>query len=369
MSTNLLELNRKVINRQANGQTIWQPRIGAWLDDMVFRGEELPGKFAGCGHSGIFEKIGCSDRLYQFNNCLEQKYDDSVKVIRNEMGNRTFQQIIETPIGRVNQIMRGNSSNPGHMPIKWFIETLEDLKVYTYIEEATTFSFNMDTYNRLYTELSHLGLPTIFVPRTNIQKLLIELSGVEDTFNLLSDYEDEVEDYFKALSKSQESAWKILAESPIEWINYGDNLHCKILPPYMFEKYILPEYEKRGDFLHRGGKFLYSHWDGEVKDILPYAKTCFLDGIEAITPIPQGDVTLEEVKSALGDEIFLVDGIAALLFNETYPIEQLKEQTEKVLELFEGQLVLGISDEFPSDGKLEKIEYVNDIVNEFNAKR
>lgn len=369
MNMNLLDLNRDVINRNANGKTIWQPRIGCWYDDRIYRGQELPGKYAGCDRKGIYETIGCSDRLYYFNECLESSFDDSVKPSCVQTDERTWRYVIDTPVGSVDSVVRGNTDNPGTMPVKWWIENEEDLKVYAYIEDATSFSFNMDTYDRLLRELGHLGLPAMFIPRVNIQKMFIELSGVVDTIYLLQDSEDTVEAYFRALNQSQEKMLKVVADSPIEWINYGDNLHCKILPPTLFEKYVLPEYEKRSDILHKKGKFTFSHWDGDVKDYLPFAKHCFLDGIEAITPLPQGDVTLNEVKSALGDEIFLIDGIASILFNDTYPVEVLKEQTQQVLDLFEGQLVLGISDEFPSDGLLERIEYVNDIVNDFNSKR
>jgi len=369
MDHKLLKLNRDIIHRRAGGKTIWQPRIGCWYEDRVYRNEDFPGKFKGCDLKGIYETIGCSDRLYYFNECLEAKYDDSVKSSCVEIGHKTWEYTMETPVGRINQIVCGNDSNPGVMPKKWWVENEGDLKVFAYIEEATSFSFNMETYNRLYKKYCHLGLPTVFIPRVNIQRMFIELSGVVGTIYLLQDSEEAVEAYFKTLSESQERMLKVMADSPIEWINYGDNLHCKLLPPSLYKKYVLPEYEKRGDILHKTGKFTYSHWDGEVKDLLTFARTSFLDGIEAITPLPQGDVTLEEVKEALGNEIFLIDGIASLLFNNTFPIEVLKEQTEKVLMLFEGQLILGISDEFPSDGTLERIEYVNNIVNEFNSKR
>ncbi|MDD2361527.1 MAG: hypothetical protein PHH84_01010 [Oscillospiraceae bacterium] len=369
MNTDLLELNRAVIQRKANGKTIWQPRIGCWYDDRVFRGEQLPGDFKGFDKKGIYEKIGCSDRLYNFNHCFEIKYDSSVKAYRNKIDELTCEYIYETPVGKINQIIKGNTSNPGQMPVKWWIENRHDLKVYSYIEEAATYSFNMNTYNKIYAEYAHLGLPTMFLPRVNMQKMFIDLSGVENAIYLLSDDKDYVEGYFKALSIGQEKMLRVVADSPIEWINYGDNIHCKLLPPEIYKKYVLPEYEKRGDILHASGKFTFSHWDGDVKDLLQYAKTSFLDGIEAITPVPQGDVTLEEVKEALGDEVFLIDGIASILFNNTYPLNMLREQTKKVLNLFEGQLVLGISDEFPSDGLLERIEYVNEMVNDFNSKR
>ena len=368
MKENLLELNRAVIQRKANGKTIFQPRIQAWYDDRMFSNIDLPGKYKGMNKVQLYEALGCSDRLYDFNACLEQHYDDSVKVEWIQLKDRDYKRVIHTPVGTVSEIMVGNESNYGMMPKKWMIETEEDLRIYSYIEEATYYTFNMETYNQLYAKLSHIGLPVMFLPRTSVQKLIVELSGVENTFYLMADYPDTMNEYFRCLSKSQESMLKAAAESPIEWINYGDNLHCRILPDYMFEQYILPEYEKRGDILHKANKFLFSHWDGDVANYLKYAKTCFLDGIEAITPKPQGDVTIEEVKEALGDDIFLVDGIAALLFTDTYCEEQLKEAVEKTLNLFEGQLVLGISDEMPSNGEIDRVAMVTEMVEDFNSK-
>lgn len=367
----LLQLNRAIINRTANGKTIFQPRINAWYDDRIFRHAELPGRYRDCDRTALYEKLGCSDRLYQFNACLEEFYDSSVHIekIPLEGGSgRDYRRVITTPVGQVEEIVCGNDSNFGMLPKKWLIQEKEDLRVYSYIEEAASYRFNMDTYRELYAAYAHLGLPTIFLPRTNMQKLLVELAGVENTFYLLADEPDAVEDYFKVLSKSQERMLQVVAESPIEWINYGDNLHCRILPDYMFEQYVIPEYEKRGHILHKAGKFVHSHWDGDVKGYLKYAKCCALDGIEAITPIPQGDVTIEEVKAALGDEIFLIDGLPAVLFSPPFSKEQLAEETRKTMELFEGQLILGISDEMPSDGTLDKVEMVKELVDEFNSR-
>ncbi len=369
MDINLTKLNRDILNKNAGGKTLWQPRICCWYDDRVFRGEEMPGDYKGLDLKGIYEKIGCSDRLYKFNECLEAKMDDSVKVEFKEISDLRFEYILSTPVGKVNCVFAKNTENPGVMPVKWYIEEEKDLEVYAYIEEATTFSFNMDTYNRLKEEFGHLGLPVMFLPRTSLQRLYIDLAGLMNTTYLLADSQDYVENYLKALSESHRKMTEVVAKSPIEWINYGDNIHSKLLPPDLFEKYVLPEYEMRGDILHKENKFVFSHWDGDVKELLPFARTCFLDGIEAITPIPQGDVTLKEAKEALGDDIFLIDGIASILFNDTYPIEELEKQTMEVLELFEGQLILGISDEFPSDGKLERIVRVNEIVNDLNSKR
>ena len=180
------------------------------------------------------------------------------------------------------------------------------------------------------------------------------------------DMPDVCEEYFKVKQANHERFIRALEKSCFEWINFGDNVHCATLPPYLFEKYVLPEYQHRNELLHKSGFYTFAHWDGDTKALLPYAKETGLDGIEAITPKPQGDVTLEEIKQALGDEVDLVDGIAAILFDETYPIEMLREQTEKVIELFAGHLILGISDEMSSTGNIDRIRYVGEIVDRHN---
>jgi hypothetical protein len=100
---------------------------------------------------------------------------------------------------------------------------------------------------------------------------------------------------------------------------------------------------------------------------LKYARETGLDGIEAITPQPQGDVTLEEIKMALGDELFLLDGIPAIYFDDTYPVGVLEECARRLIELFAPKLVLGISDEISSHGDIERVRNVGKIVDEYNS--
>lgn len=115
------------------------------------------------------------------------------------------------------------------------------------------------------------------------------------------------------------------------------------------------------------GKFVSSHWDGDCGPILPYAKETGLDAIEAITPKPQGDVTLEQIKGGLGDDLFLLDGLPAVYFDETFSGETLVECTKKLIDLFAPKLILGISDELSSTGDIERVRVVGQIVDDYNA--
>ena len=78
-------------------------------------------------------------------------------------------------------------------------------------------------------------------------------------------------------------------------------------------------------------------------------------------------MTLEEIKAALGDEMFLIDGIPAIYFDHTFGEDVLTECARKIIDLFAPKLILGISDEISSTGDIERIRLVGRIVDDHNA--
>lgn len=361
-------LNRQIIRGTSQGKIIWQPRILCWYYDRQFRNEPLPPPYTGMGLDELYRALGCSNRLYDhYNTCIEKVFDPRVRNYQIPLSETETQWVLETPVGKVTQIIRNNSSNYGTFPKKWWVTTPEDLRVVQWFEETSTWRFHQEIFDARQQCVGDLGMPVVFIERISIQRLFIDLMGVEAAIYALYDFPEVVESYFHALSESHERLIEVINASPLELINFGDNVHAGLLPPELFKKYALPEYEKRNHLLHQADKFTFAHWDGDVKALLPYARHCGFDGIEAITPQPQGDVTLAEVKEAFGDALFLFDGIAALLFEERYPLKELEKQAKEAIALFAPKLVLGISDELSSLGSLERVRFVGELVEEYNA--
>ena len=78
--------------------------------------------------------------------------------------------------------------NSGRMPEKWWIETEEDMKIYTWIHEHTEWKFNKDMYDELFEKYCDIGAPTIFMPRVSIQDLYINTMGMEKGIFALYDF-------------------------------------------------------------------------------------------------------------------------------------------------------------------------------------
>jgi hypothetical protein len=369
LARNWPELHRQVIHGQAQGRILWQPRISAWWKDKRFFGERLPEPYERLSVPDMFRYLDCSARLYDFNACFVRIEHPAVKTTTQELSDHRIYTTIKTPVGEQTFIKQQRATCRLPIYVKREIETGADLRVATWRAENAHYIFDSVRYNQLLDKWGDLGLPTMYLPRVNIQDLYINTMGIEAAIFALHDWgEDAFKPYFTALDGLHHQLIDLVNSlSQFEVVNFGDNIHASTLPPAWFEKFVLPAYIHRCDCLHAGGKFVHAHWDGDVGPLLRYAQQTGLDGIEAITPKPQGDVSLEEVKDALADNVFLIDGIPAIYFDTTYAPEQLESFTHDIIHLFGPRLILGISDEISSTGEIERVRLVGRIVDEYNA--
>jgi hypothetical protein len=367
-SLDLWQLHEDVAFGRAGGKMIWQPRILAWFTDRRFEGRPLPAPYAGMSEVDVYRSLGCSNRLYDdYNPCF--KWIDPKGVARKDVEIDTDHicKVIETPKGTLTEIVRKTPNSWYLIEEKWWISTPEDMRVFTWLLDHAEWQWDQAQFEFAKAKWGRMGAPTMFMPRVTVQDLYINTMGVEPAIYALYEWGDVVDDYFTALNANHMRLVDVINASPVNIINFGDNLHCETLSPRLFEEHVLPAYHARTSALHAGGKWVCSHWDGKVKALLPFAKVCGLDGIEAITPLPQGDVTLEETKEALGDEVFLIDGIPAIDFDKEFGEDELIACAEKVIKLFAPKLILGISDEMSSRGEIERIRLVGKVVDDYNA--
>ena len=314
----------------------------------------------------LYRDLGVSNRVYEFNACIRSHEDPAVRQTRQQLNETDYQVTWETPVGSHFAVFRASENSPWHMPIKFAVVTEADLKVAAWREEHRTYSWDQERYEKLCATWQGLGAPQCYMPRVSIQKLIVEEAGTEGTMYAVADYPATVERYFEALKVRDQRFIEVIAASPLQIINFGDNVHAGIVSPRLFAKYILPVYQWRCERLRAAGKFTNAHWDGDTGPILKYARGTGLDGIEAITPVPQGDVTLEQARAALG-EMYLLDGIPAVYFDKTYSVKELLDCARKCIELFAPHLILGISDEISSTGDIERVRRVTEVVDEYNA--
>lgn len=364
---NLAQLHLDVVHGRAGGKIIWQPRILCWWDDREFAGQKRPEPYDRMSYVQMYRHLQCSNRIYEFGACFRRVEDPRVGITQRDLDGAGHEVTWETPVGTQRAAYHRSPHHRSTVTAKWPICDADDMRVATWRDEHATWRWDQQEYERLLATWGDLGAPTAYLPRVTVQNLYIDTMGVANAVYALHDWPGPVEKYFAAMNECHDRLIGVVNASPLEVINFGDNVHSSTLPPELFRRYVLPAYRHRCERLHSAGKFVHAHWDGDCRPLLPYARETLLDGIEAITPAPQGDVTLEEVKAALGDEMFLIDGIPAIYFDRTFGEDVLGECTRRIIELFAPRLILGISDEISSTGDIERIRLVGEIVDDYNA--
>ncbi|MCP4639409.1 MAG: hypothetical protein GY851_03200 [bacterium] len=358
----LKELNRKIFRREPVDRVLWQPRIEHWYNVNRTEGT-LPERYRSMTLLEVFDDLGCSVRPYNpFNSCLEIRNDERVTTESREEGVRTV-ATTHTPVGDLVEIHQRTSL--ARHPLKYRVVTPEDMKVQEWILRHQRVSYNLDRYAECCETIGDRAAPSMYIPRINVMRIVIDFMGFENGLTAQFEHAAAFESLVQTINETDDAIVDAVCASPVEIVNFGDNVHQALCPPPVFERWVQPEYLRRNERLRAAGKSTYPHWDGDCGLLLPYAQDCGFDGYEAITPVPQGDVTLEQVRDALGEDQILVDGIPCTDFLPGEPIESLITNTRKCIEYFHPRLVLGISDEISPVGDIERVRRVSELCAEY----
>lgn len=357
----------RTFQREKIDKVLWQPRLEHWYNVNKIH-NTLPERYKDMELLDVYDDLNASVRAYgMFNRTIRITNSPDVKVKGQDLGKQVI-TTWDTPAGTLNQVTQKvrTETEVSAYTVEYMVKTIDDLKVLEYILRTRKVEFDWEAYEDANKTLGDRAEPTLYLPRESVQGLIINYMGFERTIYALYDHPVEIERFLEVMEETDDPVYEVVAKSPIRIINFGDNLHAETMPPPLFKKYILPYYQMRTDQLRKAGKFTHAHWDGYLKTLLPFAKETGLDGLEALTPLPQGDVTLEEIKDALGDDLILIDGIPATHFLTQTSNDEFKEFTSKVLDMFSPNLILGISDEISPIGNIEKVRMVSEIVAGYN---
>ena len=357
---------------------VYSPRIYYWyLGNKLFLNKpknltrNIPSHFLKKSQIEIYEMLNASPRYVQetlYYDLIETKIrSDSNIVIKRKKGSKEGEMTIsyKTPLGNLMQVENIGAGLGAH-PTEYPIKSLVDLKIMQYIIENTSVSFSHKNYIRAEKEFGDLGVVSTYLSHSPFQKLVTELMGFSRTILFLKRYPNQVEKFMDFLEQWDDHLYSEIISSPLQIINFGENIDGNLSPPHYFERYLIPYYKKRVKQVHQSGKYCHIHIDGALKDLLPYLENIPFDGLEALTAFPQGDVSLEEIRDAIGNKI-LLDGIPSVIFLPEYSEDYLKSYTKRVIELFYPNLILGVSDELSPNGEIKKIELIADIVKNYDV--
>jgi len=339
------------------GKIIWQPRLEFWYEVNKKRGA-LPAHLKNASLEEVYDY--CHASIRYFSNPLRVRYKN-VMVRETKLDDKNLRRTWETSLGTLTEIIHYDEWNISAYNFEYILKSPEDLKIYQAILEDEEWYWDAESYARDQERVGQRGLMMFYARRSPLQSLFIETMGFESAVWMMHDHPEMIQAYLELRAERDNAMYRVICDKHPPLFNFGENIDAHMDPPRYWRKHLLPYYRLRTSQLHAAGIATSIHIDGAMRPLLRDIPDCPTTAIEACTPLPQGDVTVAEIKEALGSKVML-DGIPALYFLPMYPLETLRDCVREVVDTFYPHLVLGVSDEPPPDSDIERIRLVGEMV-------
>ncbi|HEY5159089.1 MAG TPA: uroporphyrinogen decarboxylase family protein, partial [Anaerolineales bacterium] len=207
-----------------------------------------------------------------------------------------------TPVGRLSltHVLLENGVFNGTDPYlkEHLVKSESDLQVVEYILDRAEF---VPDYSKIKAEEAQIGDNGLLVPllqRIPFQQVLLEYLGEMALFHALHDKRDLVRRLLDLLDRQMLTALEQITNLDVPYVEFPDNLHGPMTNPKLFREYCLPAYQKYTDILHRQGKKVGSHTDGDIRPLMELLVESGLDVCESISPYPLTSLTFQEINRA-----------------------------------------------------------------------
>lgn len=170
------------------------------------------------------------------------------------------------------------------------------------------------------------GIVVTVLPYEPMQRLIIEWVEWKRFYIDLRKRTKVIEEIVEILEeKYVRELFPLAADSPSEVIRYGGNIDTGLINPPMFQRYYLPTYAKCAGILHPKGKVLSVHMDGRLKALEEQIARSKVDIVEAFTPPPMGDLSVDDAVNAWKDKILWINFPSAISTQPAHPSREVKK--------------------------------------------
>lgn len=254
------------------------------------------------------EKPGLSQT--QYTGVVRESIKNVERMVSKSIWNGRESETLTllTPLGDISQI-----SVNGWVQA-YFLKEPKDYRIMTYVVRNTKIEADYGLYHDAEKKAGDNGITLISGRRTPMQTMLVDYAGLENFALHMADDMEEVEALQEALMDQLIEIYKIISKGPGRYVSLLENLTAETWGPSRFEKYHMSAYEKILPIVHRGGKKVYTHFDGKLQCIADLIARTAIDGIESFTVPPEGDMAYDEARKTWPDK-FIWSNISLHLYD------------------------------------------------------
>jgi hypothetical protein len=192
------------------------------------------------------------------------------------------------------------------------------------------------------------GIVRCDIGLTPLQEIMTHWMGLERFAVEWAERRDEVIALYDAMVARQREAWELAARSPALITNYGGNEIPEAFGRERFERFVMPLYDGAAEALHRHGKLLGAHLDGNNRAWADLVARSPLDYVEAFTPSPDTDMGVADALAAWPGKVLWTNFPSSVHVRAETEVEGMARRM--IREGSPGdRLVIGITENVPED--------------------
>jgi len=359
-----MTLRESIIRNLRGGRTPtipWACNFDYWLAYNTAAGT-LPEKYRGLDPIALARAIRTAAWRRTCSWTASPRDPDSVKITSRTDGPLTTWKAL-TPGGMLTwRHRKPDDPLQSAFPVEFPVKTPDDLPAYLCMIQNEQFRPNYPEVAAVIHAVGDDGVAIDRIRRVPIQHFMIEATGWQTGLLMLADAPAKVQAVLEAMEEHWLQMLKVSAGSPAKIICAGDNVDS-IIGPKLFRRWIAPCHAKARKML-RSDHILCSHFDGRLRAIMHEIAATRLDAIEAVTPLPMGDVSFGELRDAIGPGIAVQGGIPSCLLRGGTARETLAAHVRTIIRENRGRggFVLGMGDNVPPDADFSLVEAVPEML-------
>ena len=288
--------------------------------------------------------------------------------IRTQKNGDTTVATIDTPVGELRQVAQYSHISYSDGIVEHFIKDIDDLKIFLWTVKHTRYIPAYELAHQRYETVGDNGVVLCYTPKSPLMHLLALYAGVEKVTYMALDDEEEFTAILDELEEKFDEACRITVDSPAECIMIPENISSECVVPF-YKPYMKRYHQKWTSRIREAGKYSFVHQDGTVRGLISQlSRESHFDVIEAVTPLPVGDVEIAEVADLVDPDTIIWGGIpGGMFFEESCSDEEFDRHVLHCIDVMtkSPRYVLGVADQVVPRSSVRRIKRVRELVDQY----
>ncbi|MBW2308956.1 MAG: hypothetical protein JRG73_18700 [Deltaproteobacteria bacterium] len=354
-----------VFSGQTPDRMPWFPRMHLWHAAHEKMGT-LPEQYRGWSLEDILRDLGAGINGHSKVHSEEYK---GVAIRKEQQGDREI-YLYETPFGTLRNVW-ANPPSQARMALRAFqvehmVKGPGDFDALHYLLDRLVIREDYAAFEADVRRIGVDGVAIAYMGPSPFQRFLRTYMGFEKGFVQIMETPQKVQGILQRLREICLEVVRVVAESPAEIVNLGDNLTVLLQSPAVFREHYLPFYQEACAILQRSGKKVAVHGDGEMKPLLPLLKDSGVDAVESFSPDPMTGCTLDEALKLADGRYIIWGGIPSILLCDPTTDAEFDAFMDHLFQLVSpgNPFVLSVGDNVMPEAHLDRVQRVCRIVRE-----